>query len=360
VKALVRVGICGRCGHCMTLDPPPGGTTHYYAQTYDLLTGSVEEDDLFNVKPDGTPVYRQEIELENLDALVPLPPTGRILDYGCGKGAFLRRFLARHPTWTGHGFDMSEKYRRFVEKVIRPDHFTVASLQSLVDSGLRFDLIVMFQVTEHLEQPREILASLRTLLGPGGTLHVTVPNLLAYSVDMFVADHLSHFTAATLDLLLSRAGFRRAVGSDIHQAGQITAAYRSDPDPETTKLNDLGRSYQTLMADRVGREVSFWRGFGERSREFIAAHPKTAIYGAGAAGTYVLSACDAVRANVIGYIDRNPFKVGTQHFGLPIFAPEGAPADMDGIVAALPPQRARQIIEEAGLTSRGIPILMPE
>jgi FlaA1/EpsC-like NDP-sugar epimerase len=112
------------------------------------------------------------------------------------------------------------------------------------------------------------------------------------------------------------------------------------------------------MEERVRREIDFWRTFGERASDFIAQHRSVAIYGAGAAGTFILSVCDAQRGEVLGYLDRNPFKIGKHHFGLPIYAPESSPRP-GGIIAALNPMRAQRILEEAGLTQREIPILYP-
>jgi SAM-dependent methyltransferase len=334
IATIVRIGVCRRCGHAMTLDPPP---PEFYTQTYDLLLGSDDEDDLFDVGPYG-PIYRQQIELANLEALVAPTATGAILDYGCGKGGFLRRFCAAHPRWSARGFEASERYRTIFERTNPHARLDVGTL-----GDGTFDLVVMFQVLEHLEDPHAVLVDLRARL-PGGVLFVTVPSLHAYSVDLFIADHLSHFTPATLDLLLARAGFTKIVGSETCQSGQITAAYRAEA-AAVTAVPDRGK---------IVDEIVKWTDFANRARAFVATHPRTIVYGAGAAGTYLALACDGL----IGFFDRNPFKQGKPHLGLPVYAPD-APVAIDGVIAALGPARARRILEDAGLVRRGIEILYP-
>jgi SAM-dependent methyltransferase len=360
ITVRLRLGLCSRCGHCLALDSPPGGASAYYAETYDLLTSSAEADDLYDVRADGTPIYRQQIELENLKRLLTLPSKGQILDYGCGKGAFLSRFLKEYPAWTAFGFDVSEKYRPFVERVIPPSNYVIHSLESLVERQAKFDLVVMFQVLEHLEQPAHALRILRELLTENGILYVTVPHVLENSIDLFVADHLSHFTPSSLQLLLQRNGLVQAFTSDIHQAGQITAAFRRDRSPQSKPWDDLGPSYSAAMRERIGAELSLWKRFAESANTFIQKHDRTAIYGAGAVGTYILTSAYAQRDKLVGFLDRNPFKVGKPHHGIPVFSPERPPEGMDAIVAAISPFRARAVLSAAGLLDRKIPILFAD
>ena len=318
----------------MLLDPPPA---EFYTESYDLLLGSDDEDDLFDVGPQG-PIYRQHTELANLEALVALAATGAILDCGCGKSGFLRRFCAAHPPLSARGFEASARYCAIFEGP-NPD----ARLDVGTFGDGTFDLAAMFQVLEHPEDPYAVLVDLRARLA-GGVLFVTVRSLLAYSVDLFIADHLSHFTPATLDLLLARAGFTKIVGSDTCKSGQIKAAYRA------------GTATVTAVPDRrkIVDEIVKWTDFANRVRAFVATQPRTTVYGAGAAGTYLALACD----QVVGFFGRNPVKQGEPHLGLPVDARD-APVAIDGVIVAFGPARARRILEDAGLVRRGVEILYP-
>ncbi len=77
-------------------------------------------DDLYDLGPDQQPIYRSQIQLDNLSRLANLPAKGRLLDFGCGKGAFLARFQHQHPGWELSGSDVSERYRAFVEPLTGP------------------------------------------------------------------------------------------------------------------------------------------------------------------------------------------------------------------------------------------------
>ena len=88
------------------------------------------------------------------------------------------------------------------------------SVQDL-DSGARFDIIVMLDVIEHLASPLEILASLREMMPSGGLLLLTTGDwgsLLARLMGrnwrlMTPPQHLWFFTQRSLRQILSNAGF---------------------------------------------------------------------------------------------------------------------------------------------------------
>lgn len=89
-------------------------------------------------------------------------PEHRLLDFGCGKGLFLS-FLCAHGYPNVFGFDS------FVDQYADP-----SILQE------HFDVIVSYDVIEHVDDPREFLEALVTALRKGGLLVLGTPN----------ADHL--------------------------------------------------------------------------------------------------------------------------------------------------------------------------
>jgi SAM-dependent methyltransferase len=349
VAGRLAVGVCAECGHCMTVASPALGQSAFYEQEYALLMGSAEEDDLFSVAPDGRPIYRSEAELDNLEALAALPPAGAILDFGCGKGAFLRLFMARHPAWRAHGFEVSDRYRALLARVIPADRIIVGA-DALAQADLALDLVTAFQVVEHLDDPAPVLTSLRRLLAPEGAIHVTVPDLRANSVDVFVADHLSHFTAGTLTRLFARCGFEPIAVSD-RQSGQITARFRPAAAPALPPADPAATRWVT-------DEIAAWDGAGRRAADFIRRTPGTYLYGAGAVGTALYLAAGR-HPHALGFLDQNPFKTGRTHLGLPVHSPRACPPDLRAVVVAVPPSRARAIMATTGLGERGLPLLFP-
>jgi len=93
---------------------------------------------------------------------------GRLLDVGCAAGYFADE--ARKVGWQVVGCDISEYATRHAERlgirVIRGD-FVSADF-----GGEVFDLITLFNVIEHLPEPRRVATKLYRLLKPGGVLAV--------------------------------------------------------------------------------------------------------------------------------------------------------------------------------------------
>ncbi len=79
--------------------------------------------------------------------------------------------------------------------------------------GERFDVITSSQVFEHLLDPRQTLADLRTHLNPGGLILIEVPNLSDSRERMrrgstMDDSHLFYFNRRSLTRLLSDGGFQ--------------------------------------------------------------------------------------------------------------------------------------------------------
>src|SRR5213075_261276 len=76
--------------------------------------------------------------------------------------------------------------------------------------------ILLFQVLEHVHDPRSVLDRLRASLRPDGRVYVVVPNVESMwrrafgpdCVHWHVPFHLCHHTRRSLRLLLEQSGFR--------------------------------------------------------------------------------------------------------------------------------------------------------
>ena len=100
------------------------------------------------------------------------PKPGRLLDVGCGNGAFLMR--AREMGWDVTGCEPDAKAVAACHAqgldVIQGDVFSPAL------DGHRFDVVTISHVLEHVADPRALLNRAHMLLRPGGVLWVAVPN----------------------------------------------------------------------------------------------------------------------------------------------------------------------------------------
>ncbi len=143
-----------------------------------------------------------------------LAPHGRrrLLDFGCGGGAYLKRMHDRG--WEVLGLDRSEVAARRV----RSELGLSVLAGTLPHPDLRpesFELITMWQSLEHVHRPLEVLREAYRLLRPGGRLIAAVPNIRSapfrwFGAAWFALDlprHLTHFSPVTLPEMLRRAGF---------------------------------------------------------------------------------------------------------------------------------------------------------
>jgi SAM-dependent methyltransferase len=105
----------------------------------------------------------------------------RVLDAGCGSG-YGSTELAKTALFV-LGLDQAEDAVEFARENYRLPNlrFARASVSALPHASASFDLVVAFEVIEHLDRWREFLLEARRILVPAGQLIVSTPNKLYYA-----------------------------------------------------------------------------------------------------------------------------------------------------------------------------------
>jgi SAM-dependent methyltransferase len=98
----------------------------------------------------------------------------RILDIGCGVGAFVRRLGEYSDRVCGTDID-AESVKRGAEEV--PDLSLAVGEHMPFRDGV-FDVILLHEVLEHVDNDLETLREARRLLAPGGRVVIFCPNRL--------------------------------------------------------------------------------------------------------------------------------------------------------------------------------------
>jgi SAM-dependent methyltransferase len=138
------------------------------------------------------------------------PDGRRLLDVGAYCGYFLE--VARERGFRAEGLELS----RWAAEQARSRGFTVhrEPLEVRALSGERYDVVTMWDVVEHLPDPREELEAARQLLVPGGRLYLStidtgslVARLLGARWPWLMDMHLVYFDRTNLSALLEEAGF---------------------------------------------------------------------------------------------------------------------------------------------------------
>lgn len=140
----------------------------------------------------------------------------RLLDVGCGNGAFLRR--AATLGWDGYGVEPDPAAANVAANALGTRVF-VGSLEEASFEDCIFDVITMNHVIEHVYEPRRLLSECLRLLRPGGHLVVTTPNAESLGHKWFKQDwrglevprHLVIFTRDSLAQAVVGAGFSLSV-----------------------------------------------------------------------------------------------------------------------------------------------------
>ncbi len=151
--------------------------------------------------------------------LAHVAPGTRLLDLGCGDGAFAAAALGAGAQVTGADV-AREALRRARERAPQATLVAVAEGARLPFAEDAFDVVWCGETLEHVADVTGLLAEVRRVLRWGGTLLVTTPNLPRLGVALEAlrgaplearldprADHLRFFTAGTLRELLTAAGF---------------------------------------------------------------------------------------------------------------------------------------------------------
>jgi 2-polyprenyl-3-methyl-5-hydroxy-6-metoxy-1,4-benzoquinol methylase len=170
--------------------------------------------------PYGLAVEQRGLGASQQRLLGEVPDGARVLDVGCASGYLAARLAARGCTVTGVELDeaAAAAAAAHCERVITGD-IESPETRGAIPGG--FDVVLLGDVLEHLVDPWEALAFVRSLLAPGGVVVTSIPNVAAWTVrlsllrgsfeytDMGLLDrtHLRFFTRATAHELVRRAGY---------------------------------------------------------------------------------------------------------------------------------------------------------
>lgn len=135
----------------------------------------------------------------------------RILDYGCGNGAYLMQLMQFN--YELHGVEYDPHLLGRLENLGIAIH-DVATLNEDQWEG-SFDHITLSHVLEHVPNPQQLLKVLSRWLKPGGSLYLELPNASATGLAIFgrfwrgleAPRHFALPSQRALADALSRAGF---------------------------------------------------------------------------------------------------------------------------------------------------------
>lgn len=126
----------------------------------------------------------------------------RVMDAGCGEGWGTQRLAADAATVLGVDYS-AVAVAACRSKWRKPNlQFDRVDLTESPAADERFDVVINFQVLEHIEDPQPFLRGLRARVADDGMLMLTTPNILmSFSENPY---HVREYTAEQLRALLSQ------------------------------------------------------------------------------------------------------------------------------------------------------------
>lgn len=347
VSAPTTVDLCAACGHAQTR--PAASLETYYASEYRFRAASDEEDDLY-ARDGERNVYRSEHQQAIVERSVDTSRPLRVLDFGCGKARTLKLLASAHPAIEPYVYDVSDSYRRYW------DEFVPAAQQASFDVPDAWrgamDAVLSFFALEHVECPHEFVALLRTLLAPGGSLLLILPNVYTNASDLVVADHVNHFSQTSLRRIFAEAGFANTrIDTTSFSGAYVVEATRIDESDGVTATDEQTLTQQLAQARELG---AFWSGLAGRVRAAEAGRNGTgrsAIYGSGVYGLLIAAALQK-RERVSAFLDQNAFRQGQTFLDIPVVPPDAIDDDVDLVYVGLNPLRARSIVANVSALGR--------
>lgn len=212
--------------------------------------------------------WYDEIKYELIEKLLrnknPLPVS--ILDIGCGQGGILRRIRDNYPQIKLVGVDpfLPPHVQDFL---LSHSITTELSLAKITDSS--FDLILMMDVLEHVENPGELLNNALKYASPTSQIFITVPAYQwLWSQHDVALGHYRRYTTNRLRSLLKSTGVKpqyTSLGYSLHSLflgavipRTIEKVARNNSGTATSHLDRVGSSLFGRVATKVARALGIF------------------------------------------------------------------------------------------------------
>jgi len=288
----------------------------------------------------GKGAPRSERLMAALAKMLPIPRTGRMLDFGCGTGAALRNFANLRPEWELNGAELNAAALPLLTQIRGFNRLYTCTAKEIAE---RFDLITMIHSLEHVLEPVQTLNDLRGRLGPTGHLFVQVPDCRRNPYDLVISDHLLHFTLDTLRFAGERAGFRGVFASDSLLIKELSWLGVNGPSSAAGVIDAAGEQRRIQRyVDWLAQQISTARRLARTCRQF-------GIFGTSISGTWLYG---AVGGEVSFFVDEDPQRIGRTHMGLPILAPSEISGTADVFVPLIPEVASAVVHRLGGLDVR--------
>jgi len=220
----LRTVICAKCGLVWS-DPLPHNPRNFYEDDYRVSYKNAYSPKPKHILRAGHVALSRYRKLQHL-----LSKPLEILDVGSGGGEFA--YLLKTVGQAVTGVEPNKGYAEYAMAEYGLD-IQVGFIQDATFQAERFNLITIWHVLEHTENPCDVLIKLHALLKPEGILVIEVPNIEALCQSpksTFHEAHIFNFNSATLQKMAEKAGFTGMTHSVSGDGGNITLIAQKKPE----------------------------------------------------------------------------------------------------------------------------------
>ncbi|MFC1807241.1 class I SAM-dependent methyltransferase [Candidatus Omnitrophota bacterium] len=171
--------------------------------------------------------YRKERfgkeRVELISQQIGSPRGKRLLDIGCGTGWFLE--VAKECEFDVYGQELGKGLANWTSERLGIRIFN-KSISGL-STEIKFDVITMFDLLEHVSDPLQLILNCKNLLNKDGIIVVFTPNFDSLSIHIMrehsniiaPAEHLTYFTKKSAEVLAQKTNlnltYYRTCGIDL-------------------------------------------------------------------------------------------------------------------------------------------------
>lgn len=225
-----RVVECARCGHVyVTPRLPPERLYEMYQEEY--WTSERAKDFGYTQYLAEAPLYLRTYAMRSglIDRYRSEP--GAVLDVGCAAGFFLK--VMHDKGWRTTGIEISAPMVEYARTTLGLPDMHRGDILTVPLPERAYDVITLWDVIEHLEEPGAHLARARELLRDDGILVLETQNVASCFARLLGSrwqhykheEHLHHFHPATMRRLLADAGFRIAENTPRRGGKYVSMAF---------------------------------------------------------------------------------------------------------------------------------------
>lgn len=205
-----EINFCDKCNFLFTASPPSPDKIGIYYQSDEYISHTDSNDGLFNKLYQLVRRFTLYSKHNLILKYSKISKPGKLLDYGCGTGAFLKEMKA--GGWEVAGVEPDESARLKASTQTNITVIEPSKIQIYQDQV--FDVITLWHVLEHVHDLHPTIDKLKRMLSPDGLMVIAVPNHTSLDAKHYrenwaaydVPRHLYHFNPKSLEFLLGSHG----------------------------------------------------------------------------------------------------------------------------------------------------------